>query len=70
MKKQLIESNNQTTVTDCSVQKCINCVANGGCVYKRSAYEMPREDVQFTNDQMHLGYRSDSLNQSTCHSAI
>jgi hypothetical protein len=44
MKHQPI-TKNINTVNDCTESKCINCVNSHGCIYKRSAYEIPQEQA-------------------------
>jgi hypothetical protein len=44
MKHQTITTKTNT-VNDCTESKCINCINNNGCIYKRSAYEIPEEEI-------------------------
>lgn len=44
MKQRHSSSSSTDTVNDCAENKCINCFNNNGCMYMRSAFEMPQED--------------------------
>ncbi len=48
MKQYLPSPNNISTVNDCAENKCINCFNNNGCIYKRSAFEMPQQQANAT----------------------
>jgi hypothetical protein len=50
MKQYLPSANNTGTVNDCAENKCINCFNNNGCIYRRSAYEMPQQEAAVTKN--------------------